>query len=34
LFDELNIVAISVDVLDGEVVVDLLNVEEEDSDPV
>jgi hypothetical protein len=34
LFDELDIVATSVDVLGGEVVVDLLDVEEEDSDPV
>jgi hypothetical protein len=34
LFDELDIIIASVEVLDGEVVADLLGVEEEDLDPV
>jgi hypothetical protein len=34
LFDELDIIIAGVEVLDGEVVADLLGVEEEDLDPV
>jgi hypothetical protein len=34
LFDELDIIIASIEVLDGEVVADLLGVEEEDLDPV
>jgi hypothetical protein len=34
LFDELDIIITGVEVLDGEVVADLLGVEEEDLDPV